>query len=137
MENWWKLKKIKFFFKKVKNYLVMSKNFRIFASNKTIRMNIYKKYDQIKETVLNDIQGVILTPQYIINKFRKEKEYLNRLHHIFVGYHRETENDSKYIITIFIQNFFTKEWLREEIFVDRNYEPLRINFTTNGQYKQN
>ena len=112
--------------------LVMSNIFRIFASNKIIMMNIHIKYDQIKEAVLNDVKGVILTPQYFINKFRKEKEYLNRLHHVFIGSRREAENGSKYIITIFIQNFFTKEWLREEIFIDTYYKPLRINFTTNG-----
>lgn len=92
-------------------------------------MNIVDKHDEIKELVLGDIKGVILTPQYYSNKVDNETNYIKRLNHVFVGSHDHAENGSKYMITIFVQNFLSKAWMREELLVDAKYNLLNINFT--------
>lgn len=94
-------------------------------------MNIDIKYTEIKSTINNKIQELVLTPQYFFNKFRKPTSYLDRLNNVFLGVREENIDGSKYVATIFLQNFFTKEWMREEILIDRRYNILDVR-TTRG-----
>lgn len=108
--------------------MCMSNNFRIFVSNKII-MNVETKYTDIKNLIGNNVKALVLTPKFYSNKVRGAKEYLNRLHNIFLGVHEENVEGSKYVATIFIQNFFTKEYIREEILIDRYYNVLDVRKT--------
>lgn len=88
-------------------------------------MNVENKFAQLQSTIVNNIKEVILQPTYFASKIRETK-YLKKLHNVFLGVHEEVENGSKYIITMFVQNFHTKEWMREKIYVNRQFEVTHV-----------
>lgn len=91
-------------------------------------MNIENKYKEIKETISKDFKGLILTPSFYFNKFRKGT-YLEKLNNTFLGVREESVKGSKYIVTIYLQNFFTKDWIKEELFIDKYYNLIDVRNT--------
>lgn len=88
-------------------------------------MNVENKFTQLQSTIVNNIKEVILQPTFFAKRVR-ETVYLKRLHNVFLGIHEEAEYGSKYIITMFVQNFHTKEWMREKVYVNRQFEVTHV-----------
>lgn len=88
-------------------------------------MNVENKFTQLQETVAGNIKEVILQTSLYANKVR-ETSYIKRLHNVFLGVHTEAEYGSKYIITMFVQNFHTREWMREKIYVNKQFEVTHV-----------
>lgn len=107
----------------------MSIIFRIFVSNKK-HMNIQTLYSTIADQMGNDVKSFILTPNFYFNRY-KQTGYMNRMNDLFMGVREENVKGSKYVTTLFLREFKTGEYVREEIFVDGNYNVLDVK-TTRG-----
>lgn len=92
-------------------------------------MILEDKYKEVKEIIGNNYKEVVLQPNYFGNKVRTKGEYLERLNNVFLGVHEENERGSKYIITVFLQDFFSKDWVRELLFIDKNFNLINVRTT--------
>ncbi len=88
-------------------------------------MNIVESYNNITSQINNNVKSFILTPNFYFNRF-KQVGYMNRMNDLFLGVREENVKGSKYVTTLFLRDFNTGNYIREEIFVDKNYNVLNV-----------
>jgi hypothetical protein len=88
-------------------------------------MNIEQKYNKVSQEVKQDLKSMVLTPKYIFNKYRTETG-LDKLNNFFLGVHTARKKKSKYIVTLFVSDFKTKSYIREEMLIDNNYKLIDV-----------
>ncbi len=92
-------------------------------------MKIENKYSEVRELVIKNIQNVILAPVFFTKQYRTETNYLDKLNNVFVGGRTMTGNGDKYSILIYLQDFKTKQWIREVLHVDNRFNVTRTILT--------
>lgn len=86
------------------------------------KINIEETYNNIKEDISKDYKSYILESKKYLDRYRQ-----NRKDDIFIGYVEEPSNNYRYIITIYIRGFRTKDSLTSNIYLDANYKQVSEN----------
>ena len=83
------------------------------------KINIEETYNNIKEDISKDYKSYILESKKYLDRYIQ-----NRKDDIFIGYVEEPSNDYRYIITIYIRGFRSKDSLTSNIYLDANYKQV-------------
>lgn len=92
-------------------------------------MSVEIKYIEVRNLVINNIKEVILTPQFFNKKYKTETNYLDKLNTAFVGTRVRSGVGAKYAILMFLRDFKTKQWIREELIVDSRFNITKATLT--------
>ena len=80
-------------------------------------MNIETRYFNLKHDIEDDVRGFLRNPSIILNRHRKGE----RLNDTFAGVLEEPKRGAKYILTLFLSDYRTKEKIRTRMYVDREF----------------
>ena len=86
------------------------------------KINIEETYNNIKEDISKDYKSYILESKKYLDRYRQ-----NRKDDIFIGYVEEPGSGYRYIITIYIRGFRSKDSLTSNIYLDANYKQVSEN----------